>query len=151
MGAARLINERTARGRAAGWRVWLRAASVTASGAGGERQSATRSSMICSRLWWYPWLRPAGVLVCIELVVLIYFSKGALADWPSIGLFLFLLLIAALIFSTRASGSLVRGAKGLLIGVNFAIAPFVRFGSASAVSSGFEGKRWQCTKAAQWE
>ena len=47
--------------------------------------------------WWYRWLRPAGVLG-IALVTLIYFSKGALADWLSIGLFLFLLLGAASIF-----------------------------------------------------
>jgi len=47
------------------------------------------------QLWWYRWLRPAGVLVWIALVALIYFSTGALADWPSIGLFFFLLLVAA--------------------------------------------------------
>jgi YcxB-like protein len=57
---------------------------------------------------WYRWLRPAGVLVWIALVALIYFSKAALADWPSIGLFLFLLLIAALIFSTPLHGAVSR-------------------------------------------
>jgi YcxB-like protein len=61
------------------------------------------------QLWWYRWLRPTGVLVWIASVALIYFSKGALADWPSIGLFLFVLLvIAALIFSTPLDGAVSR-------------------------------------------
>src|SRR5262245_25133752 len=47
--------------------------------------------------WWYRWLRPA--VVGIALVALIYFSKGALANWPSTGVFLLLLLGAASIFS----------------------------------------------------
>ena len=51
------------------------------------------------QLWWYQWLRPAGVFVWIALAALIYFSNGARADWPSIGLILFVLLVAALIYS----------------------------------------------------
>ena len=51
------------------------------------------------QLWWYRWIRPAGVLAGIALVALIYSSKGVL-EGPSLGLFLFLLLAAALIFST---------------------------------------------------
>src|SRR5262245_4161263 len=47
--------------------------------------------------WWYRWLRPA--VVGIALVSLIYFSKGALANWLSAGVFLLLLLGAVSIFS----------------------------------------------------
>jgi hypothetical protein len=58
------------------------------------------------QLWWCGWARPAKVLVWLALATLIYFSNGTPADWPSIGLFLFVLLGgAALIFSaplTRA-------------------------------------------------
>jgi hypothetical protein len=58
------------------------------------------------QLWWRSWVRPAGVLVWITLVALIYFPNGAPADWPPIGFYLFVLLaVAALIFSaplTRA-------------------------------------------------
>ena len=60
------------------------------------------------QLWWYRWLRPAGVVVWIALVALISFSKGALADLPSIGLFLFLLVGATLIFSTPLNSAVSR-------------------------------------------
>src|SRR5215471_7453175 len=52
------------------------------------------------QLWWYQWLRPAGVFVWIALAALLYCSNGARDDWPSIGLILFVLLVAALIYST---------------------------------------------------
>jgi len=60
------------------------------------------------QLWWYRWLHPAGVVVWIALVALIFFSKGALADLPSIGLFLFLLVGATLIFSTPLNSAVAR-------------------------------------------
>ena len=62
------------------------------------------------QLWWYRWHRLARVpawiaVVALVYLALIYSSKGARADGPPIGLFLSLLLGAALIFSaplTRA-------------------------------------------------
>ena len=47
-------------------------------------------------------------LVALIYLALIYSSKGALADWPPIGLFLFLLLGVALIFSTSLCGVVSR-------------------------------------------
>jgi len=61
------------------------------------------------QLWWYRWLRPTVVLVWFALAACIYFSKGAVADWPSIGLSLFVvLLVAALIFTTPLSRAVFR-------------------------------------------
>ena len=65
------------------------------------------------QLWWYRWLWRARVLVWIALVALIYLaltysSKGARADWPPVGLFLFLFLGAALIFSASLCGAVSR-------------------------------------------
>src|SRR5215470_4435447 len=57
----------------------------------------------------YRWLRPTAVLVWIALAACIYFSKGAITDWPSIGLSLFVvLLVAALIFTTPLSRAVFR-------------------------------------------
>ena len=71
-----------------------------------EHYYVTAHARYRRQLWWCRWVRPAGVLVWITLAAVIYFSNGAPADWPSIGLFLFVLLaVAALIFSaplTRA-------------------------------------------------
>jgi hypothetical protein len=61
------------------------------------------------QLWWCRWVRPAGVLVWITIAALIYFTNGAPADWPSIGLFLFVLLaIATLIFSAPLTRAVTR-------------------------------------------
>jgi hypothetical protein len=61
------------------------------------------------QLWWYRWLRPTVVLVWIAFAAFSYFSKAAAADWPSIGLSLFVvILVAALIFSTPFSRALLR-------------------------------------------
>jgi len=61
------------------------------------------------QLWWYRWLRPAAVLGWIALLALIYVSEGARADWPSIGLSLFfVLLVVALIFSSPLDRALSR-------------------------------------------
>src|SRR5215470_11711898 len=57
----------------------------------------------------YRWLRPTAVLVWIALAAFIYFSNGAVADWPSIGLSLFfVLLVVALIFSSPLDRALSR-------------------------------------------
>jgi len=61
------------------------------------------------QLWWYRWLRSAVVLVWFVLAAFIYSSNGAVADWPSIGLSLFVvLLVAALIFSTPLNRAVFR-------------------------------------------
>jgi hypothetical protein len=65
------------------------------------------------QLWWYRWHRRARVLAWIGLAALIYLaliysSKGAPADWPPIGLLLFLLLGVALIFSASLCGAVSR-------------------------------------------
>jgi len=58
---------------------------------------------------WYRWLRPTAVLVWIALAAFIYFSNGAVADWPTIGLSLFVvLLVAALIFYTPLNRAVFR-------------------------------------------
>jgi uncharacterized protein YneF (UPF0154 family) len=61
------------------------------------------------QLWWCHWLRPVVMLVWLELAALIYFSEGALTEWLSIGLFLFLLFgVAAGIFFTPLSRAVSR-------------------------------------------
>jgi hypothetical protein len=65
------------------------------------------------QLWWYRWHRLARVpawiaVVALVYLALIYSSKGARADGPPIGLFLSLLLGAALIFSASLCGAVSR-------------------------------------------
>jgi len=74
-----------------------------------EGYYVTARARYMRQLWWWHWVRPAVVLVWIALATLIYLSKGAPADWPSIGLFLFLLLgVAAWIFFTPLSRAVSR-------------------------------------------
>jgi len=61
------------------------------------------------QLWWYRWLR--GVLLWIALVAGLYFFKGPAVDWPSIGFFLFVLLVlvaAWMTFSISLNRALFR-------------------------------------------
>ena len=76
---------------------------------GDEDYYVTAYARYRRQLWWCGWARPAKVLVWLALATLIYFSNGTPADWPSIGLFLFVLLaIAALIFSSPLTRAVTR-------------------------------------------
>jgi hypothetical protein len=76
---------------------------------GDEDHYVTAYARYRRQLWWYRWVRSAVVLVWLALATSIYFSNGAPADWPSIGLFLFVLLgVAALIFSTPLTRAVSR-------------------------------------------
>jgi len=60
------------------------------------------------QLWWYRWLRPVGVLIWLAMVAFAYFFRGAPADGFSLGLFIVLILGAALIFSTPLDTAILR-------------------------------------------
>ena len=81
---------------------------------GDEDYFVTAHARYRRQLWWYHRLRSSVVLVWvvvawIALAAFIYFSNGAVADWPSIGLSLFVvLLVAALIFYTPLSRAVLR-------------------------------------------
>jgi hypothetical protein len=76
---------------------------------GDEDHYVTAYARYRRQLWWYRWVRSAVVLVWLALATLIYFANGAPADWPSIGLFLFVLIgVAVVIFCTPLTRALSR-------------------------------------------
>jgi hypothetical protein len=76
---------------------------------GDEDHYVTAYARYRRQLWWYRWVHSAVMLVWLALAPLIYFSSGAPADWPSIGLLLFVVLgVAALIFFTPLSRAVSR-------------------------------------------